>query len=172
MNKRSLPYAAVLAAVVSSFCLGGSAADKISDNAKVFQAELEAMKGQAPRAILDKLLAWKFEPMSAWTTEDAASDDFKTKNKGKAKFTKKEIAEVFGQAGKYKIAVYGLLVGTESATTGEVDELGRTVMKDASVSVQIFTTIRIVFRDEKLISVRTWPKMESSAVTGGTRYIR
>jgi hypothetical protein len=130
------------------------------------------MKGQAPRAILDKLTAWKFEPMAAWTTEGAASKDFKTRNKGKTKFTKKEIAEIFGQAGSYKIAVYGIQVGTESATTGEVDELGRTVGKDASVSVQIFTAIRIAFRDDKLIDVRTWPKMESSAVTGGTRQIR
>lgn len=172
MSLRNLTGAAVLAAVVSPFCLGGSAADKVSDNAKAFQAELEAMKGQSPRAILDKLQAWKFEPMSAWMTEDPASTDFKTKNRGKTKFTKKEIAEIFGQAGSYKIAVYGLLVGTESATMGEVDGMGRTVMKDASVSVQIYTAIRLVFRDEKLVSVRTWPKMERSAVTGGTRLIR
>jgi len=172
MNMRRPLGVVVLAAIVSLQSLGGPAADKISENAKAFQAELEAMKGEAPKMILDKLAGWKFEPMSAWMTEGPASNDFKANNIGKAKFTKKEIAAIFDQPGQYKIAVYGILVGTETATTGEVDELGRTVMKDASLRVNIYTAVRIVFRDERLISVRTWPKMESSSVSGGTRQIR
>ncbi len=172
MSKRDLTRVAVLAAVLAVLSSGGSPADKISDDAKAFQAGLEAMKGQAPRPILDKLADWKFEAMSAWMTEGPAAKDFKANNIGKAKFTKKEIAEIFDQPGQYKIAVYGVLVGTDTATMGEVDELGRTIMKDASLRVNIYTAVRIVFRDERLISVRTWPKMESSAVAAGTRYIR
>lgn len=172
MNAHRPLGAFILVAIVSLAGLGGSPADKISDDAKVFQAELEAMKGQAPKPVLDKFAGWKFEPMSAWMTEGPASKDFKANNIGKAKFTKKEIAAIFDQPGQYKIAVYGILVGTETATTGEVDELGRTVMKDASLRVNIYTAVRVVFRDERLISVRTWPKMESSSVSGGTRQIR
>lgn len=172
MNERAFIRAAVLAAALAVLVSAGSPVDKISDDAKAFQAQLETLKGQPPRPVLDQLAGWKFEPMSAWMTEGPAAKDFKANNIGKGKFTKKEIAEIFDQPGHYKIAVYGLLVGTETATTGEVDELGRTVMKDASLRVNIYTAIRIVFRDERLISVRTWPKMESSAVMGGTRYIR
>jgi hypothetical protein len=163
---------AFLAATVSMGQANGLSADKVKDNAKVFQAELEAMKGQEPQKVLDKLTSWKFEPLYAWKTEDPASKDFKANNIGKTKFSKQEVAEIFGQAGQYKVAVYVLQVGTDTASTGQVNELGQTIGKDASHTVQIFTAIRIVFRDEKLVSVRTWPRMESSAVSGGTRLIR
>lgn len=156
--------------------LGGGAdvfaADQIKDNAKVFQAELEAMKGQEPQAVLAKLTGWKFAPRFAWKTEDPASKDFKANNIGKTKFSKQEIAEIFGQPGQYKVALYVLQVGTETATTGEVNELGQTIGKDASHTVQVFTAVRIVFKDEKLVSVRTWPKLESSSVSGGSKLIR
>ena len=161
-----------LAVAVSAGSADGSSADKIKDNAKVFQAELEAMKGQEPQKVLNKLTGWKFEPMFAWKTEDPASKDFKANNIGKTKFSKEEIAEIFSSPGPYKIALYVLQVGTDTASTGEVNELGQTIGKDASHTIQIFTAIRIVFKDEKLVSVRTWPKMESTAVSGGTKLIR
>ena len=140
----------------------------VSERAKAFQAEIEAMTGQPPQKVLDKLLSWKFELMSAWKTEDPATPDFKKLNTGKTRFTKKEIAELLVPGSTYKIAYYGLLVGTETATTGAIDELGRGVDKDASYTVNVFTVIRIVFRDEKLVHVRTWPKVDRSQVTGGT----
>lgn len=172
MTTKGLLSFAILAASVSLLSPAGPAPDKISDDAKIFQAELEAMKGQEPRKVLDKLAAWKFEAMVAWMADTPESKDFKKFSKGKTKFTKKEIAEIFDPPGKFKIAVYGVLVGTESATTGTVDEFGRGSMKDASHTLQIYTAIRIVFRDDRLISVRTWPRMESSEVAGGTWRLR
>ncbi len=149
-----------------------SAADKISDDAKVFQTQIGAMMGQAPQPVLNKLTGWKFEPMVAWMSSDANSKEFKKFNKGKTKFSKKELAEIFAEAGQYKIAVYGLLVATDSATSGSVDQFGMTSMKDASHTLQIFTAIRIVFRDDKLISVQAWPRIESSEIAGGAWRIR
>jgi hypothetical protein len=172
MTTRGYSLLAVLAAAVSVLFLAGLASDKISDDATAYQNELEAMKGQEPRAVLNKLVSWKFDPMVAWMADTPESKDFKKFNKGKTKFSKKELAEIFNPAGNFKIAVYGLLVGTDSATTGSVDQFGMGSMKDASHNLQIFTVIRIVFRDEKLISVRTWPKMESSEVAGGTWRLR
>jgi hypothetical protein len=163
---------AVLAASVLVLLAAGRASDKISDDAKVYQTGLEAMKGQEPRAVLNKLESWKFEPMVAWMADTPASKDFKKFNKGKTKFSKTELAEIFEPAGKFKIAVYGLLVATDSATTGSVDQFGMGSMKDASHNLQIFTVVRVVFRDEKLIDVRTWPKMENSEIAGGTWRLR
>lgn len=163
---------AVLIASASFLVPADFASDKISDDAKVYQSELETMKGQEPRKVLDRLAAWKFEPMVAWMADTPESKDFKKLNKGKTKFTKTEIVEIFDPPGKFKIAVYGILVGTESATTGTVDEFGRGSMKDATHTLQIYTAVRIVFRDDKLISVRTWPKMESSEIAGGTWRLR
>ena len=172
MTTRGYLGLAVLAAAVSVLCPAGFASDKILDDARTYQAQLEAMKGQEPRAVLNKLVAWKFGPMVAWMADTPESKDFKKFNKGKTKFSKKEIAEIFNPLGKFKIAVYGLLVATDSATTGTVDEFGRGSMKDASHSLQIYTAIRIVFRDEKLIDIHTWPKMESSEIAGGTWRLR
>ncbi|MGZ5454434.1 MAG: hypothetical protein ACXW2R_09655, partial [Candidatus Aminicenantales bacterium] len=66
MTIKNLVGVTVLAAAVSALALAGLASDKISDDAKVYQTELEAMKGQEPRPILNKLAAWKFEAMAAW----------------------------------------------------------------------------------------------------------
>jgi hypothetical protein len=172
MRTRVFLGVTVLAASVFVLRPAGLASDKIADDAKVYQTAIEAMKGQGPRAVLNKLESWKFEPMVAWMADTSASKDFKKFNKGKTKFSKQELAEIFEPAGKFKIAVYGLMVATDSATTGSVDQFGMGSMKDASHNLQIFTVIRIVFRDEKLIDVRTWPKMENSEIAGGTWRIR
>ena len=168
MRMRRMLGAAILATVVSALCLGGSPEDQVAAEVKALQAELEAMKGQAPKGVLDKLVSRKFELLAAWKTEDPASSDFRKLNKGKTRFTKKEIAELLGPTGTYKIATYGLLIGTETATTGTIDELGRGVDKDAAYTVRIYTAIRVTFRDDKLIDVRSWPKVDSSQVSGGT----
>ena len=172
MTARSYFGLAVLAVSVSALVLAGFASDKISDDAKIFQTELEAMKGQEPRPILDKLTAWKFEAMAAWMADSPETKDFKKFNKGKTKFSKKELAEIFNPPENSRSRSTGSWSATDSATSGSVDQFGMGSLKDASHSLQIFTVIRIVFRDEKLISIRTWPKMENSEIAGGTWRIR
>ncbi|HSQ79055.1 MAG TPA: hypothetical protein VLN41_00535 [Candidatus Bathyarchaeia archaeon] len=164
--------AAALIAVLWPATPRALAEDKITEDAKAYQAQVEAMMGQAPKPVLNKLVGWKFEPMAAWMATDPNSKDFKTANKGKTKLSKKEIEEIFAAPGQYKIAVYGLLVATDSATTGSVDQFGMTSLKDASHSLQIFTAVRIVFRDDKLISVRAWPRIERSEIAGGAWRVR
>jgi hypothetical protein len=162
----------LLGVSVAILFLAGFASDKISDNARAYQAEMVALKGQETSKILDKLASWKFELVDAWITETPALTDFKKHNRGKTKFTKQEIAEIFDPAGKFKVAVYGIQVATNSATQGTVDQFGMSYQKDATVDLQVFTVIRLVFKDEKLIDARTWAKMESSAIAGGTWYLR
>jgi len=163
---------AVLGSLIAALCLPGFASDKISDNAKMYQTNLEAMKGQESPKILAKLAEWKFEIRNDWMTETSASKDFAEHNKGRTKFSKKEIAEIFNPAGQYKITVYSLLAGTESATMGTINYDGTSKGKDTTVNLQIYTVIRVVFYGDKLINVRTWPKLESSDIVGGTRRIR
>jgi hypothetical protein len=159
---------AILAACASVVVGAQPAGQSVADRAEAWNAEIEAMIGQPPQPVLDKLLSWKLELMAAWKTEDAGSPEFKKLNKGKTRFTKKEVAELLVPGSAYKIAFYGFLVGTEAATTGTIDELGRGVDKDASYMVRIYTVVRIVFKDDKLVQVRTWPKVDSSEVSGGT----
>ena len=118
--------AAVLGSVIVALSLAGLAADKVSDNAKMYQADLEAMKGQESSKILAKLAEWKFELADDWMTETPASKDLAKHNTGKTMFSEKEIAGIFG----------------------------------------------LVFNEDKLINVRTWPKLESSNAVGGSWRIR
>jgi hypothetical protein len=163
---------AVSAALTALLTAGTAAADKVSDAAKVYQAQLEAMKGQAPPKILDLVASWKFELIDAWMADAAASLDFQKHNKGKTKFSKKEIAELLGPPGKYKFALYGLQVAADSATMGTIDEMGMSYQKDSTVNLEVFTVVRLTFRDDQLVDVRTWPKLQSSSVAGGTWYLR
>jgi hypothetical protein len=168
MNKR---IKAVILVTLASFVLLAGAqpgGESVAERAKAWNAEIEAMIGQPPQPVLDKLLSWKLDLIAAWKTEDPNSSDFKKLNKGKTRFTKKEIADLLVPGPTYKIAFYGFLVGTEAATTGYIDEQGRGVDKDASYTVRIYTVIRVVFKDDKLVQVRTWPKVDSSQVSGGT----
>lgn len=163
---------AVAAALVCVAAAGSAAGDKTTDAAKACQAELAAMMGEAPPKILDKIAAWKFELIDAWMADDPASLDFQKHNKGKTKFSKKEIAELLGPPGKYKFALYGLQVAADSATMGTIDQMGMSFQKDSTVNLEVFTVVRITFRDDKLVDVRTWPKLQSSSVAGGTWYMR
>ena len=172
MTIRTMSASVLLCAVLLAVTPVAGAQEKNAENAKAFQAELEGMKGRPVADVLGKFEAWKFEPLAAWVTKDPASKDFKRFNTGKTKFSKKEIEAVFQKAGEYKIAVYGLLVGTETATSGGIDEYGRGVDKDAAYLLQIYTAVRVVFLDGNLVDVRTWPKVESSEVSGGKWRIR
>jgi hypothetical protein len=168
MNNRLkvIVFVAVLSLVLFAGAVPGE--ESVADRAKAWNAEIEGMIGQPPQPVLDKLLSWKLDLMAAWKTEDPNSPDFKKLNKGKTRFTKKEIADLLVPGPTYKIAFYGFLVGTEAATTGYIDEQGRGVDKDASYTVRIYTVVRVVFKDDKLVQVRTWPKVDSSEVSGGT----
>ena len=172
MTKRTMTVSKFLIAILIALPAVAGAQDKIAENARAFQTELEGMKGRPVADVLNKFEGWKFEPLAAWITKDPASKDFKRYNTGKTKFTKQEIAAIFQPAGEYKIAVYGLLVGTETATSGGIDEFGRGVDKDAAYLLQIYTAVRVVFLDGNLLDVRTWPKIESSEVSGGKWRIR
>ncbi len=164
--------AAALAAVLAWVAAAGSAGDKTTDAAKAYQAELTAMMGQEPPKVLDQIAGWKFELIDAWMSDDVASLDFQKHNKGKTKFSKKDMAELLGPPGKYKFALYGLQVATDSATMGTIDSTGMSYQKDSTVNLETFTVIRITFRDDKLIEARTWPKLQSSSIAGGTWYMR
>jgi hypothetical protein len=162
----------VLGSAVAVLCLAGLASDKAADNAKAYQAELETMKGNGPPPILNKLADWKFELMGAWMAENPSPKDVAKHAKGKVKFSKQEVQDIFGSAGKYKVAVYGKVVGVSQATTGTIDETGSSFSKDLTVDLQVYTVIRVVFKDEKLTNVKTWPKLEVSGVSGGTWLIK
>lgn len=162
--------AGALFLAVAVVCLAGVASDKATDDAKAYQAELETMKGQAPANIIMKLGEWKFEVSDAWRADNPTAKDISQHNRGKVKFSKQEIKDVFGEPGHYKVALYAKVVGTSSATMGSIDGMGMSVHKDGTVELKVLTVIRLVFKEDKLTDVRTWPKIDSSALSGGNSW--
>jgi hypothetical protein len=71
-----------------------------------------------------------------------------------------------------KVAVYGTLVGIDQVTVGTVDQSGLSIAKNTTVDLKVYTVVRVVFRDDKLVNVRTWPRLEQTDVSGGKWLIR
>jgi hypothetical protein len=155
---------------IVALAFGCFAADKVTDAARVYQAELETMIGQAPMTLIAKIEEWQFLRSDAWKEDSPSAKAVGKHRMGKVKFSKQELREVFGGPGQYKVAVYSKLVGTSSATRGTISDIGLSNSKDATVTLKVFTVIRMVFRDEKLVNVRTWPKIEGSSVSGGNSW--
>lgn len=162
--------ASVLALAVAVLCLAGTASDKPADNAKAYQAELDKMMGQAPLTIVDKLTQWEFLRSDTWMADSPTAKDIGRHPMGKTKFSKQEIKDVFGESGRYKVGLYSKIVGTSTATMGTISDIGMQNNKDATFELKIFMVVRMVFRDERLVNVRVYPKIEGSTMTGGNSW--
>jgi hypothetical protein len=162
--------AGFVAVAIAALALAGLAADKVTDAAKAYQSELETMMSQAPMTLIAKIEGWQFVRSDAWKEDNPTAKVIGKHRMGKAKFSKREIKDIFAEPGQYKIALYSKLVGTSSATRGTIDEMGLSNSKDATVTLKVFTVIRMVFKNEKLVDVRTWPKLEGSTMSGGNAW--
>jgi hypothetical protein len=149
------------------FCLAGVASDKAKDEAKIYQEGLEAMKGRGYLQVANKMEEWKFELMQAWDEENPIPEVVSKYNRGKVKFSKSEVKEIFAAGGKFQVAVYKKLVEKSWATLGAIDDMGLAA-KDAEMQVEKYCVIRVVFKDNMMVHLRIWPKLEQSAISGGT----
>ena len=165
---RQLSRLILLGPALALMALAVPASDKAKDDAKVYQAELESMKGQEPSKVIDKLRGWKFEGLDSWVAENPTSKDVSKHNRSKVKFSSQEYQDIFGQGGSFKVVIYNKLVGTDAVTIGEVDQYGQGVMKDTKVNLDTYCVIRVVFKDNQLVHSRVWPKLEQSSFSGGT----
>src|SRR5512136_1365779 len=93
----------VLVLAVAAVGLAGMASDKITDQARAYQAELDQMIGQAPMTIVGKLTEWKFDKSDTWMADNPTAKDVGKHPMSKAKFSKQEIKDVFGAPGRYKV---------------------------------------------------------------------
>ena len=166
----SVIKAGVLVLAVAALGLAGLASDKITDNAKAYQAELDKMMGQAPMTIVAKVTAWEFLRSDTWMAENPTPKDIGKHPLNKAKFSKQELQDIFSPPGRYKVGVYSKIVGTSQASMGTISDIGMQNNKDATFNVKTFTVIRMVFRDDKLVSIKVFPKIEGSSMSGGNSW--
>jgi hypothetical protein len=159
---------ALLTLAIVMLGLAAIAGDKISDDAKAYKATLEGMPNATFDQVIAKLLEWKFEALEVWLADNPTKKDVEKHNRSKIKFSKKEIETLFMPGGSFKVVVYNKLVGTDASTIGEIDGMGMSIGKDAKVNLEQYTVIRAVFKNDKMIDFKVWPKMEQSGFSGGT----
>lgn len=157
----------IAALVVSGTHPASSDPQKPKEQAKVYEEALRGMMGQSFAKVVSMIEDWKFQCLDAWEAKDPTAKDVAKHNRNKVKFSKKEIAGIFGPGGTFQVVVYNKLVGTDATTIGAVDASGMGAGKDLTVNVEKYTVIRAVFKDNVLILFKVWPVLEQSAMAGG-----
>lgn len=140
---------------------------KPKEQAKVYEEALRGAMGQPFGQVISMIEDWKFQCLEAWEGKDPTAKEVAQHNRNKIKFSKKEIAEVFGPGGAFRVVVYNKLVRTEATSIGEVDSSGMGAGKDLTITLEKYTVIRAVFKDNTLVLFKVWPIMEQSGLSGG-----
>ena len=134
--------------------------------AKIYQDNLETMLGKEKKEIVTMVTGWDFGMMDLWEADNPDAETINEHNRPKIGFSKKEIQEIFAAKGKYNVMTFQKKIGTDSATVGQIDQFGMGLLKDTEYTLEHFTIIRAVFRDDNLVSFRVWPDVTSRDISG------
>jgi len=145
---------------------------KPKDAAKFYEATLQGMMGQPFGKVISTIEDWKFQALVAWEAVDPTDKEVASHDRNKIKFSKKEMAEIFGPGGAFKVVVYNKLIKTETTTMGTVDSMGMGGGKDTTLVVEKYAVIRVVFKDNVLSVFKVWPSMDQAGMSGGMMYRR
>lgn len=157
--------------MLSGVCLGHCATTGARE-AKMYRDNLDPMLGQDRPAVTAMITGWNFQVLDSWQAENPDADTIRQHDRPGIRFSKDEIQGIFAPQGKYEVLVFSKKTRTDSATTGQIDEYGRGVLKDAEYTSDVFAVIRAVFRDGRLVSHRVWPNLSSTSISGGMKRIR
>jgi len=134
--------------------------------AKIYQNNLETMLGKEKKEIITVITGWNFGMMDSWKADNPDAKTINEHNRPKIGFSKNEIQEIFAAKGKYDVMIFQKKIGTDTATIGQIDQFGKGVLKDTEYTLEHFTIIRAVFRDDNLVSFKVWPDVTSREVSG------
>lgn len=137
----------------------------------MYQNNLEMMLGKEKEEVFTMIKDWDFEGSDYWQAENPDADTINKHNRPVSGFSKDEIQEIFSSRGKYNIMLFRKKIGTDSASTGQIDSFGRSLTKDTGYDVELFALIRTVFRDSELVNYKVWHSVSSTQISG-TRVIR
>jgi len=132
--------------------------------AKIYQSNLEMMLGKEKGQVESMIKDWNFEASDYWDAENPDVDTIN--NRSVSGFSKDEIQEIFSPKGKYSVWLFIKKVGTDSASTGRIDQYGKGFGKDKGYDIERFTLIRTVFRDGELVNYKVSPNVSTSSISG------
>ncbi len=141
--------------------------------AKAYEAQLLALQAEPEAKILPLVeKEWKFELLRVEKISDLSPPKLKVLLPRGIRFSDEEIRAIFSEPGEYKILVYIKEIGASAATTGEITDLGLSATKDTAYMVKHYSLIRLVFKNDRLVHSRVWPRIDSSQLAEGVIRVR
>lgn len=141
--------------------------------ARVYEAKLLSLQNEPEDQVLPLVeKEWKFELLRVEKISELSSEKIKALLPRGIRFSDEEIRTIFADPGTYKFLVYIKELGLSAATTGEITDLGLTAIKDTAYTVRHYSLIRLVFKDNKLVHSRVWPRIDSSQLSEGVIRIK
>ena len=131
--------------------------------AKIYISSLDSSINQDSEEVASKIIdTWGFHCIKLWNAEDPTLKDVLKENRGRTVFTKQEVNRIFSPKGKYKVMHFNKYLRTEKVSIRTISSTGYSMSKDIGKTREVvyYTFIRIVFRDDKLIHFKVWPRLE------------
>ncbi len=147
----------------------GCVAPVETKQAQTYQTHLGTLQGKKSKEVLPVIIdEWKFEVANQWEGEKPAPQDVNKVAVKVIKFSEQEIQSIFSEPGHYKVMVFSKVVGSTSATTGEIDSMGFSLSKDSTYLSNKYCVVRLVFRDDVFLNSRVWGNLDRGRFIDGT----
>jgi hypothetical protein len=147
----------------------GCVAPVETKQAQTYQTHLGSLQGKKSKEVLPVIIdEWKFEVANQWEGEKPAPQDVNKVAVKVIKFSEKEIQAIFSEPGHYRVMVFSKVVGSTSATTGEIDSMGFPLSKDSTYVSNKYCVVRLVFSDDILLNSRVWGNLDRGRFIDGT----
>jgi hypothetical protein len=137
-----------------------------TQQAKIYQGQLETMIGTTMEELEATFKDWKFELMYTWQEENPTTDVIKVHNRPIVKFSEEEMAQVFAEEGKYHVMYFQKKEATSDASIGTIDEGGMSYMVDTVLASDRYTMLRAVFKDGIFHHFRLWGNVHQTQISG------
>jgi hypothetical protein len=155
--------------IVILIWLAGCVVPVETKRAQTYQTHLGSLQGKKSKEVLPVIIdEWKFEVANQWEGEKPAPQDVNKVAVKVIKFSEKEIQAIFSEPGHYRVMVFSKVVGSTSATTGEIDSMGFPLSKDSTYVSNKYCVVRLVFSDDILLNSRVWGNLDRGRFIDGT----
>ena len=152
-----LKMTAFLAAVCTMLGCGMSEETR---QVKLYQDQLGPMLGRE-KGDVKKLITEKsqFLLLDRWKAENPGVETVLKNNYRIHGFSREEARKEFAIPGVYEVEIYLKKQTAETARVEQINEMGQTIPDTRhTLSGNIYTCVRVVFRDEVLIRVDVWSR--------------
>ena len=152
----------ILAIIFAFFFSCASSPDK--QQAKIYARGLESLMNRNSEDVSVQITEeWGFVCTGIWKGENPSIDDVLAGNKGVTVFTRKEADALFESLGSYEVMHFMKYLRDENVSIRTISSTGTTRVINVGKTRDVVhrAYIRVVFKDDKLLHFKVWPRVES-----------